>query len=274
MPSNRFDDDAPRIILDKEDKESFRQSRSKGKYTASTEPDVEASESTANAASGGMSPVWTSLLLILILGGLGASYWLYQQQAKLTQTLTSAQERILELENQLSATGAEMGESAVVIQARVNQLDAKSKELWDQMDKLWASAWRRNQSDIKDVVTKLDTLTNGNSDVGKQIKSLQTEINASMTNFDLLQEQFNKHSQSIANLTSANSASAQSQKSQTKKLAELNRKLIAADKISSALLKRINDLEKWQKSQAAAKKAPTIEQQPKKKVIPPPITVG
>lgn len=278
MPSNRFDDDMPKIYLDKEDREAFQQTRGKGKYS-STEPEPPEKASEAkNKPTGNASPVWTTILLVLILGGFGSSFWLYQQQLQLTQTLDSAQNRIVDLENRLSATGEEMGDSAAAIQVKVTELDAKSKELWEQMDKLWASAWRRNQSDIKDIAKRLDTLNSDNTDVEKQIKLLQTDINASLTNFDLLQEQLNLEKQNLVKLTGSTQGYLATQSSQTKRLDELNRKSVAADKISSTLLQRITELEKWQQSESTKSKSkpkPTkVEQEPPKKEIPPPLTVG
>ena len=62
-----------------------------------------------------------------------------------------AEQRILQLENKLSATGEEIGESTVALQVKVTELTNKTNELWEQMDKLWASAWRRNQQEIADL---------------------------------------------------------------------------------------------------------------------------
>lgn len=277
MPSNKFDDDMPKIRLDKEDREAFRQSRSKGNYSASVAPTsadaAMPTQSAPVAAKGGASGVVITLLVFLILAGFGFSYWLYQEQTKLVSNLSSAQARILDLEQQLSATGEEMGESTVAIQAKVKQLDAKSKELWDQMDKLWASAWRRNQSEIKGLTGKIDGLSSSDKELDKQLRDLNTEISTSMTNLDLLQEQINKHGEDIAKVSTDANTVKQTASSQGKKVTELTRKLATAEKVNNALLKRINDLEKWQKTQVALK-SNRIKKEPPKKALPPPITVG
>ena len=80
-------------------------------------------------------------------------YWQLQQQ---TIAANAAEARIQELENKLSATGEEMGESTVALQVKVTELSNRAEELWDQMDKLWASAWRRNQKEITELGEKLD----------------------------------------------------------------------------------------------------------------------
>lgn len=278
MPSNRHDDDMPKITLDREDREAFRQSRSKSKYSGSTEPEVSSATSTTTSSGtgSGASPVWTSILLVLIFAGLGASFWLYQQQVKHVQMLESAQQRIADLENQLSATGEEMGESAVALQAKVGQLDTKTKELWDQMDRLWASAWRRNQSDIKKLGARLDGMDTSSEGFEKQFNLLQADVTASITNLGLLQEQID---QQVAQLKTTNTNLSDVTNTvalRYKKIQELERKLTATDKISSQLLKRLKDLEKWREEAVKANKAkPDPEVMPKtKKDLPPPLTVG
>lgn len=277
MPSNRFDDDMPRIIIDQEDRETYRQSRTKGQYSASEEASKPASSSTTtqtsttNTSSSSGSPFITTLLFLLVIVGFGGSYFLYMQQQQLTSTLDQAQQRIQDLENQLSATGEEMGESAVVIQSRVSALDARTKELWSQMDKLWASAWRRNQSDIKEINTQLTSMSTGTKEMNNQIKTLQSDITASITNIDLLQEQINTQSGNVNDVSLTLAQSTRSLENVTQNLASVSRKLQATDKINDTLLQRIRELEKWQKQ---TKTISPIPQEPVKKDIPPPLTVG
>ena len=164
-----------------------------------------------------------------------------------------------------------MGESAVVIQSKVSALDAKTKELWSQMDKLWASAWRRNQSDIKAINTQLDSIGTDTKNINAQIKTLQTDITASITNIDLLQEQLNTQSGDVQDVSLSLSQSSRSLEKVTQDLASVGRKLQATDKINNTLLQRIKDLEKWQKQ---TKTSNPIPKEPVKKDIPPPLTVG
>ena len=89
-------------------------------------------------------------LLAGIIGVAGAGYGMYAQ-AQANQELRSAQARIQELENRLNATGEEMGNSTVALQVKLTELSKRSDELWEQMDKLWASAWRRNQKELRDL---------------------------------------------------------------------------------------------------------------------------
>jgi len=281
MPSNRFDDDMPRIIIDQEDRETYRQSRTKGQHSADYNTAGETTKTPASTtssqpspasttSSSGGSPVASILLFLLVLTGFGGSYYLYMQQQQLTNTLIQAQQRIQDLENQLSATGEEMGESAVVIQSKVSTLDAKTKELWNQMDKLWASAWRRNQSDIKEINTQLTSIGTGTKSINSQIKTLQTDITANITNIDLLQEQLNTQTGEVQDVSLGLAQSSRSLEKVTQDLASVSRKLQATDKMHNTLLQRIKDLEKWQKQT----KTNPIPKEPVKKDIPPPLTVG
>lgn len=105
------------------------------------------------ASSQGASSVFTLILTLIAIGFSGYLYWLsVQQQA----SLDAASARIQELENKLSATGEEMGNSTVALQVKLTEVSNRTQELWEQMDKLWASAWRRNQKEIKELTAVVE----------------------------------------------------------------------------------------------------------------------
>lgn len=149
--TNPNDDDLPRITLDEEDRRGYQQKNSPTANKGSTKP----TRATAPAQSSGGSGLATFALIVALAsgGGAGYLYWQLQQQ---TIAANAAEARIQELENKLSATGEEMGESTVALQVKVTELSNRAEELWDQMDKLWASAWRRNQKEITELGEKLD----------------------------------------------------------------------------------------------------------------------
>ncbi len=93
------------------------------------------------SAGGGASTglVWFLFVLVLAVGG--AAGYLYSE-------LLKSNERITSLESRLSEAGESMDQSSATIGLRLKELTDKTNELWTQMDKLWASAWRRNQSEI------------------------------------------------------------------------------------------------------------------------------
>lgn len=85
-----------------------------------------------------------------------------------------------------------MGNSTVALQVKVNELANRAEELWDQMDKLWASAWRRNQKDIKELNQKLLTgQANDKNARDKVAKTASKSLKSLDNKFDSLQNEFN-----------------------------------------------------------------------------------
>ncbi len=147
------DDNLPPLFLDKEDREGFaRQRKSASGQATSTKA---SSAPPAKSSGGGRSIAWFALLVAL--SGYGGSYFLHEQLLMRTDELQSATSRIEELERQLSITGEELGESSGSLQAQLAKLNTRTDTLWTEMDKLWASAWRKNQAQIKSVESKLGT---------------------------------------------------------------------------------------------------------------------
>lgn len=196
MSVDPFDKDVPTITLDAEDREAFQRSRQKStsNYTAPSDT----SEPSAQPPSSGSSGFLTFIIFILALSGASASGWLIYKNIEQETLLLQSQARITDLENQLSATGEEMGSSAAAIQTRVSQLSAKTEELWGQMDKLWASAWRRNQKEINDLSRQL---TNDTADMKKLIAGVQTEMSVGTTNTHLLQEKLDQQVTQLQSLS-------------------------------------------------------------------------
>lgn len=173
------------ITPDKEQIDSFHSRRS-----------VTPAASETPQAPSKSSPALTTFLVIAYLGLAGTGYFFYQENEKLKATLANSNSRIAQLEDQLSATGEEMGESTVALRAKLEAITEKTNTLWGEMDKLWASAWRRNQTEIKELRTftikqpKLDkkqdsTLANLNKTVG----DIQEKQTAAEFNVEALSEQ-------------------------------------------------------------------------------------
>lgn len=188
MSQHSFDD-VPNIRVDASDR-SVQAHNPNG-----TSPPV-----TTVVKASNQSLVISALLLALLSSG-AAGYLLYsQQQSQLA--FDSATARILELENRLSATGEEMGNSTVALQVKVTELANRSEELWQQMDKLWASAWRRNQSEIKDLTKVVeDNRTQAQSNVNSVTQSLSKGLASSETKFDALQNDFNSAKNEILSVS-------------------------------------------------------------------------
>lgn len=165
MANNSKNDEFPTIRLDEEDRRDYQTKRQATPANASPS-NSSLSSNAAPANSGGGNGIWLTLIALIALAACGGCYYLYtllEQQKTIAQ---EADKRIVQLENKLSATGEEIGESTVALQVKVTELTNKTNELWEQMDKLWASAWRRNQKEI--------------ADLGDRVSSVQTSLDKSI----------------------------------------------------------------------------------------------
>ena len=175
---------------------SLTPERDQVKAFHATRTDTKSRKVPPSAGSGDGSNFSTIMVFILLLLlGIGG-WWFDMQNTTLKTQISSAEARIQELEDMLSATGEEMGESTVVIKARLTDLTEKTEELWTQMDKLWASAWRRNQVEIKDLQTQqsqqsktIGSLSSQNKSTSDAIKSIANKQTETDFNLGILNEQ-------------------------------------------------------------------------------------
>jgi uncharacterized protein HemX len=232
MATDPFDN-IPNIRLEDDDVESFKRTRAQ----ATSKPTKNSDEAqTKPTQSGVKGPSWP-VFLLLIAGMAGAGgYWATEQQKIQIQS----QNRILELENRLSATGEEMDQSTVALGVQVKELSAKTAELWEQMDKLWASAWRRNQADIKTVKASIETLANSNK---KSLQSLQSQTASSDTEIGLLKEQLVNQASIVKQAQSQLAELSSGDADVEQQIASLREKLISTALANNTLTNRIDDLE-------------------------------
>ena len=204
MSNDSRNDDFPTIRLDEEDRRDYQHKKQPSSHTikAPTSDSTSTSGKSTSApakTSGGNNGLWIALVAVVALAGIGGCYYLFQQLQLQKEVAADAESRIAQLERKLSATGEEMGESTVALQVKVSELTDKSEELWDQMDKLWASAWRRNQKEITDLGDKLNATENS---LKKSITTV-TEDEILALNLQLEQATSDKSSQqqTVKNLT-------------------------------------------------------------------------
>ena len=192
-----------------------------------------------------------ALLLALVSAG-AAGYLLYsQQQSQLA--LQSATARIVELENRLSATGEEMGNSTVALQVKVTELANRSEELWQQMDKLWASAWRRNQSEIKDLTKVVeDNRTQAQSNINKVTESLSKGLASSDTKFDALQNDFNSAKNEVLSVSMELESIKQGLLNGQDANIVINEKIAILEQRNTALRTKVSLLEKAMASKSSS----------------------
>ena len=183
--------------------------------------------------------------LLIALIATGASGFLYYTQQQSQMALDSATTRILELENRLSATGEEMGNSTVALQVKVGELANRAEELWGQMDKLWASAWRRNQKDIKDLSKVVeDNRTQAQSNVNTVTASVKKSINIVNNQFDELQNDFNATKNEILSVSLELETMKQGLLSGQDTNSVINEKIAILEQRNTALRNKVAAMEK------------------------------
>ena len=228
-------DNMPKIVLEKDDMESFQRTRGKANKGKSPSPESP-QEKTGSSRN---SPSWFSLILVLALVLAPMAYWSYEQQT----VLQTAQVRIGELEGRLSATGEEMDQSAVALQIKVSELSAKTQDLWEQMDKLWASAWRRNQAEIEALSVALKT--QGVS-VDKKLVAIQADVSGSATSLGLLREKLDAQNASLGKINGASAQVNQGLADMELQIEGLKEKLMSTALANNNLSGRIDELTKKQ----------------------------
>lgn len=177
--TKQIDHNMPSITPDKDQVEAFKNTRAYSAVPPSSvdntlvKPKVEKPQKNVSTSLSTFSK-FSTFLIYLLLGV--AAYWIYQQDIKTHAIIASAEQRIMGLERQLSATGEEMGESTIEMKVRLETLGKTSDKLWDEMDKLWASAWRKNQSQIKALQRDSKSLTDISLAQRKQVTSTLATI--------------------------------------------------------------------------------------------------
>jgi len=194
--ANRYEPKLPSLAPDSDQIDAFKNTQVKNRAarvtTASPNQTQTQTDKPTQSSSG-----FTSFVLLLILLVIGAGgWWFFDQNQRMSAAMESAENRIHDLEQQLSVTGEAMGESTVAMQARLALLGTKTEELWEQMDKLWASAWRKNQADITKIQKQISSSTKSlkqNITTVKSLKnnfsSLTTKMNETEINVGILSEQ-------------------------------------------------------------------------------------
>jgi chromosome segregation ATPase len=134
------------------------------------------------ATPSGGSGLGTRLVIVVTLVVAAvATAWAWQQQQELDAgnlVMARYEDRISDLEDRLSDTDEGMNQSAAAIAVRV-------KELYSEVDKLWASAWRTNKAKIAALEksnsalgSQLSTLGNTDKAYSAQLQSLAADIGA------------------------------------------------------------------------------------------------
>ncbi len=242
--SKRVEPELPSITPDRDQVESFKNTRThantKSANASNAKAPVNKQGAGTNTHPQRANSLWLILFTLLLAVILGlAITWFYQQHLKSENTMLQYQQRISQLEQQLSATGEEMGESAIAMKVRLETLSEKSEKLWLEMDKLWASAWRRNQSDIKALRSTTTKHQQQTATANKQLSStvvavqdLNQKITASDLKINALGDQVATFSQVNGEINKLKSA-----------LAGLNQQSLGRDNQQIEMAATVNELD-------------------------------
>lgn len=244
MANDSRNDDFPTIRLDEEDRRDYDKKRHTAAHTI--KPEGKSSTSSAPESGpaktkrSGASILLVIIALLLALGSMGGCYYLYTLHQQQQVVALETESRIAELERKLSATDEEMGESTVALQVKVNELAEKSKELWEQMDKLWASAWRRNQKEITDLGAKVNTMQ---KDLKGSISTVADDVNTHQNRLSSMKSQQASLADEILALNVALEQVSNDKRSNQQTIQNVNDKLSVLEKRNSTLSTRISSME-------------------------------
>lgn len=236
MADNNQHDDLPTIRLDEEDRRAYQKTKQPASSKTTAPP-----SSGKQAASSGGSRLWFALVALLALAACGGSYYLYTLYQQQQASAQAAEARIAELERRLSATGEEIGESTVALQVKVNDLSAKTEELWEQMDKLWASAWRRNQKEIADLGERVSNVQN---ELKGSISSVSQDVSAQSKQVASLKNQLASTADELLALNVQLEQAQADKQSNAQTVRNLNDKISVLEQRNNALSGRISKMER------------------------------
>lgn len=188
-----------------------------------------------------------TICLIVGIACAGLSGYLFWLNLEHKKTIEDNQQRVVNLENRLSATDEEMGNSTVALQVKVTELSNKTEKLWEQMDKLWASAWRRNQQEIKTMDKELSALDNQvkafQSETNKMIPEVESSVQQLQTRIDSLNSKLSDQSNELLTLSFNQEEFTGKSEQTNKQIRDLTEKLLLLEKRNTSLLQEIRKLE-------------------------------
>lgn len=187
--SKREEPEIPTINIDQDQVKIVREPVTKTQKADNVRTTPKATKSSATLPK-------TLLMLMPYIALAGTAWYFYQQQVNVNHVLETSAGRIQQLENQLSATGEEMGESTIALKVKLEAISEKTELLLSEMDKLWASAWRKNQQEIKalnsqsiKISQQQDKFENTVSLQNNSISDLKDKITATEFSINAVSEQ-------------------------------------------------------------------------------------
>lgn len=122
------------------------------------------------------------IAVLALLAALGSAFWAWQLQQKLGQANVMMEryaQRITDLEDRLSDTDEGLSQNTQAMAVKI-------KELYSEVDKLWASAWRRNQAAIEELQKSSASRGNQLTAAEKSLASTQEQMKQAMADLSRL----------------------------------------------------------------------------------------
>jgi len=171
MPNDDIDHIPP--IVPTRDTEAPRAATRPGQGRASGGAQrVAAARKPVPPRSGGSGALVRLVITVSLVIAAVACAWAWQLQGQLdktTEELVMYAQRISDLEDRLSDTDEGMSQSAAAMAVKI-------KELYSEVDKLWASAWRTNKAKIEDLETKAGSHDKKLATAERSLSELQSQL--------------------------------------------------------------------------------------------------
>lgn len=184
-----------------------------------------------------------TVLALVSLAAAGAAGYLYLELEKANQIIASNIERVSNLEDRLSATGEEMGSSTASLKVLVSENAEKSAANFEQIDKLWASAWRRNQKELKELQKEVTSVKTETEDSRTAIADANSSRQQLVGRIDALNNNLSELANNILANKVEQEALLQSQQQSGNQLRDVNEKVLLLERRNTSLLQQINELQ-------------------------------
>lgn len=193
------------------------------------------------------------ITICLLLACICLALYSYQQQ----QLIDKSEARLAALEGRLSTTDESLSQSSVAMQLRLVELKERTDELWTQMDKLWASAWRRNQTELKDLSKQFSetektvkSFASDNAAFKKHLATLESNLKQQAQAATKLEKQFTSQAHELKTLNNKTAAI----ESQLLQLEGVEQKFAQLQKQQQQVQQQITEINEWLESNNAFRK--------------------
>jgi chromosome segregation ATPase len=184
-----------------------------------------------SGGSAGGAGIWTRLFLtIALVVAAVACAWAWQLQEQLEQSghiMERYEARISDLEDRLSDTDEGLSQNTATMAVKI-------KELYSEVDKLWASAWRKNKAKIEALEKSSKTHSSKLASAEKSLGTARSQLKAASGDIAKLK--------SVAGDLDRLLTSSKASQAEVERVADdLNRISLEYSKID----KRVKDNEEW-----------------------------